>query len=82
VSPYVQLCNGLQHVRNELNEEIDEMLAFTEVMANRQNAVHYDNQAGMFYVTAAGNIDEIILVMKLQLEKLERIKKQNDCKPI
>lgn len=77
MTPFRRFCNGLHHIRRELNEELDEMLAFAEVMAMKQNAIELDEN-GFFYSTAAGPLDEIIPVLHKQIEKLERIKKQRD----
>jgi hypothetical protein len=77
VTPFQRFCNGLHSVRADFNESLDEMLAFAEIMARKQNSVELDEN-GFFYVTAAGPLDEIIPVMHKQLEKLERIKKQRD----
>lgn len=77
VTPFQQFCNGLHHVRQDFNMQMDEMLAFAEVMARKQNSIELDEN-GQFYVTACGTIDEIIPVVQQQLERLERIKKQKD----
>lgn len=77
MTPFRRFINGLHHVRHDMNEQIDEMLAFAEVMAHKQNSVELDEN-GLFYVTAAGPLEEIIPTMYKQLEKLERIKKQKD----
>jgi hypothetical protein len=77
VTPFRRFCNGLHQTRSDLNEQLDELLAFAEVMARKQNCVELDEN-GFFYVTAAGPIEEIILTMYTQLEKLERIKRQKD----
>lgn len=77
MTPFRRFCNGLHQVRADFNEQLDEMLAFAEVMARKQNAVELDEN-GFFYVTAAGPLEEIIPVMQQQIEKLERIKRQRD----
>lgn len=77
MTPFKRFCNGLHHIRGSFNEEIDEMLAFAEVMARKQNAIELDEH-GFFYVTASGPIEEIIPVMQQQIARLERIKKQKD----
>lgn len=77
MTPFRRFCNGLHQVRADFNEQLDEMLAFAEVMAMKQNCVELDEN-GFFYVTAAGPLEEIIPVMYKQIEKLERIKKQKD----
>lgn len=77
MTPFEKFCNGLQHVRHEFNEEMNEMLAFAEIMSRKANAVELDEN-GTFYVVATGPIDEVISTMYKQLEKLERIKKQKD----
>jgi signal transduction histidine kinase len=74
---FQRFCNGLHHIRHELNEEITEMLAFAEVMARKQNSLELDEN-GFFYTTAAGPLEEIIPTMYKQIERLERIKKQRD----
>ena len=77
MTPFRRFCNGLHQVRADFNEQLDEMLAFAEVMARKQNAVELDEN-GFFYVTAAGPLEEIIPVLHQQIEKLERIKRQRD----
>lgn len=77
MTPFRRFCNGLKHIRAEYNENIDEMLAFAEVMALKQNCVELDEN-GTFYVTSAGTIDEVIPIMRSQLERLERIRKERE----
>ena len=77
MTPFRRFCNGLHHIRQEFNEEISEMLAFAEVMAQKQNAIELDEN-GFFYSTAAGPLDEVIVTLHKQIDKLERIKKQRD----
>jgi hypothetical protein len=74
-NPYRRFCHGVQHFRQELNEELDEMLTFAEVMARQGNMITVDEN-GVFYSTANGTLDEIISVLHQQLEKLERIRRQ------
>jgi hypothetical protein len=75
-TPFRRFCNGLHQVRSDFNEQLDEMLAFAEVMAMKQNSIELDNDT--WYVTAAGTLDEIIPVVYQQIERLERIRKQRD----
>jgi hypothetical protein len=77
LTPFQRFTNGLHQIRQDINEQLNEMLAFSEVMARKQNCVELDEN-GFFYVTAAGPIEEIIPVMYQQLERLERIKRQKD----
>jgi hypothetical protein len=77
MSPFRRFTNGLHHIRQDFNEQLDEMLAFSEVMALKQNSVELDED-GMFYVSASGTLEEVIPIMYKQIEKLERIKKQKD----
>lgn len=72
MTPFQRMSNGLLHIRHELNEELNEALAFTELMALKTNAVEFDSD-GMVYVLASGQLHEVINVMKQQLERLERI---------
>jgi hypothetical protein len=57
---------------------MDELRAFAEVMARKQNSIDLDED-GFFYVTATGPIEVIIPIIEKQLEKLERIKRQKDA---
>lgn len=77
MTPFRRFTNGLHQVRSDFNEQLDEMLAFAEVMAMKQNCVELDEN-GFFYVTAAGTLDEIIPTMQQQMQKLERIKLTRD----
>jgi hypothetical protein len=77
MNQYSKLLAGLKAVKSDLNEELDELLAFAEVMARKHNTLELDED-GFFYCTAAGPIEEVIPVMEKQLGKLERIKKQRD----
>jgi hypothetical protein len=78
LTPYQRLVAGLLHFKKEITEEVDECLAFAEVMARQQNSVTYDDPSGHFYVTAVGPLEAVIPVMYKQLEQLERIKQQRD----
>lgn len=77
MTPFQRFNNGLRHLKHELLENVDEMLAFSEVMSLKQNCIELDDN-GFFYVTSAGPIDEIIPIVYKQLERLERIKQQKD----
>lgn len=77
MTPFKRFCNGLKGVRSEFNEQLDEMLAFAEIMSQKSNTVELDEN-GFFYVTASGTLEEILPTLKKQLEKLERIKKQKE----
>lgn len=77
MTPFDRFLAGLHAVRSNFNEEMEEMLAFAEVMARKHNTLELDED-GSFYVTAAGPLEEIIPTLKSQLGKLERIKKQKD----
>lgn len=77
MTPYRQLRNGLQQIRHDSNELLDEAIAFAEVMAMKQNSIELDEK-GIFFVTASGTIEDVIPTMYKQLEKLERIKQQKD----
>jgi hypothetical protein len=77
MTPFRRFCNGLHQVRTEFNEQLDEMMAFAEVMSQKQNSIELDEN-GFFYVTASGPLEEIIPTLRKQLEKLERIKNQRD----
>jgi hypothetical protein len=74
VTPFQRLRNGLLQIRQDTNELLEEALAFTEVMAMKKNSIEVDDD--MFYVTAAGPLEEIIPVLYAQLERLERYQKQ------
>lgn len=77
MTPYRQLRNGLQQIRQDSNELLDEAIAFAEVMAMKQNSIELDEK-GIFFVTASGTLEDVIPTMYKQLEKLERIKQQRD----
>lgn len=77
MTPMRQFTNGLKHVRGQFLEDMDELLAFAEVLALKQNSIELDEN-GMFFVTATGPLEQVIPIMYQQLEKLERIKEQKD----
>lgn len=77
MTPYRQLRNGLQQIRQDSNELLDEAIAFAEVMAMKQNSIELDEK-GIFFVTASGTLEDVIPTLYKQLEKLERIKQQKD----
>lgn len=74
LTPFRRFCNGLHHIRNEFNENLDEMLVLAEVMALKANSIEVDGDT--YYVTATGPLEEVIPVLHAQLEKLERINRQ------
>jgi len=78
LTPYQRLVAGLQHFKQEVIGEVDECLAFAEVMARQTNSVTFDLPNGVYYVTAAGTLEEVLPVMYKQIEQLERLKKQRD----
>ena len=63
MTPLNRFLNGLHSVRNDFNVEMDELIAFAEVLARKQNALELDDQ-GFFYVTASGPIEEVIPTME------------------
>lgn len=77
MTPFQRVNSGLRHLKAELLEATDEMLAFSEVMAMKQNCIEMDDN-GVFYVTAAGSLEEVIPIVHKLVEKLERIKKERD----
>lgn len=77
LTPFRRFTNGLRHVKSEFLENIDEMLAFAEVMAMKQNCIELDDN-GVFYVSAAGPVDDVISVLYQQIERLERIRNQRN----
>jgi hypothetical protein len=77
MNPFERFCNGIKHVQHEFNGEMNEMLAFAEIMARKSNAVELDEN-GTFYVVATGSLEEVIPTLMKQLEKLQRIKNQKD----
>lgn len=77
MTPYRQLRNGLQQLKHDSNELLDEAIAFAEVMAMKQNSIEQDNN-GFYFVTASGSLEDVIPTMYKMLDRLERIKKQKD----
>ena len=75
--PFQQFANGLKHVRNEINQELEELLVFSEVLARKNNTLEMDEN-GVFYSILSGSIEDMIAMMHKQLQKLERIKYQKD----
>ena len=73
-----RFLNGLNAIKTEFNAEIEELIAYAEVMARKQNSVDLDEQ-GFFYVTATGPLEEVIPTMEKQLQKLERIRAQKNA---
>lgn len=76
MTPFQQFCNGLHQIRSDTNGMLDEMIAFAEVMARKQNSLEMDGD--QFYVTAAGTLEEVIPTLRIFLDRLERMKKQKD----
>ena len=78
MTPFERFVNGLKAARADINEVMEELTAFAEVMARQQNTLEMDED-GFFYVTAGGPLNEIIPTLTKQLERLERIRKQKDA---
>jgi len=76
-NPFSKFLAGLYSIRRDFNDEMEELIAFAEVMARKHNTLELDDQ-GFFYVTATGTLEEVIPVVEKQLSKLERIKKAKD----
>lgn len=77
MTPYRQLRNGLQQIKQDSDELLDEAIAFAEVMAMKQNSIEVDEK-GFYFVTASGPLEDVIPTMYKMLDRLERIKKQKD----
>lgn len=77
MSPFQQFTRGLLAAQVEFNETIDELRAFSEVMALKKNNLDMDEN-GFFYMTVSGPLDEVIPSVEKNLDKLKRIKKQKD----
>lgn len=75
MTPFQKFLRGLQAARLDLSQTFEELIAFAEIMARKQNTLEMDED-GFFYVTAAGPLEEIIPNMKKHLQRLERIKEQ------
>lgn len=83
MTPYQRLVAGTHHFKNALNEELNEMLAFAELMSRQRNMITFDSD-GQWYSIASGELDEIIDVLEQQLGKLKRIREEKniDRKPL
>ena len=68
---------GLQSIQKDMNEGLEELRAFSEVMARKDNTLEMDED-GFFYITACGPLEIIIPTVEKQLTKLKRIQKQKD----
>jgi hypothetical protein len=77
ITPFQKFLRGLEAAQLDFNETMNELRAFAEVMARKQNSLEMDED-GLFYTSASGSVEEIIPILYKQVEKLERIKKQKD----
>lgn len=77
MTPFKRMANGLHHIRSDLNDQLDELLAFAEVMARKNNTLDLDEN-GFFYVTCSGTLEDIIPTMQRYLRRLERIKEEKE----
>jgi DNA polymerase II small subunit/DNA polymerase delta subunit B len=75
LTPFMKFLRGLQAANVDLKETFDELIAFAEIMAMKQNSLEMDED-GIFYVTATGPVEDIVPILHKQLERLERIQKQ------
>lgn len=72
MTPFHKFLNGLNAAQMDMNEMLNELRAFAEIMARKQNSIELDED-GFFYVTAAGKLEEVIPTIEKQLERLKRI---------
>lgn len=79
ISPFRRFTNGLHQLRNDFNDQADELLAFSEILALKENCLEMDDN-GFYYVTASGPLEQVIPVVTHLLDKLERIQKQQKDK--
>lgn len=77
MSPFTRFLAGLHSIRADFDAEMEELLAFAEVMARKENTLELDEN-GSFYVSATGTLEEVIETLEKQLQKLKRIKQQKD----
>lgn len=77
MTPFDRFLAGLHSLRHETSNELEELIAFAEIMAQKKNTLELDEN-GFFYCTASGPLEQVISVLEKQLGKLERIKKQKD----
>ena len=77
-TPFSRFLAGLEAAKLDFNEVMDELRAFAEVMARKQNSIELDEE-GLFYTTACGPLEKIIPEVEKQLKRLQRIKEEKDA---
>lgn len=75
MTPFQKFLNGVTAAQMDMNEMLDELRGFAEIMARKQTTLDMDED-GTFYVTATGPLEEIIPAVERQLQKLKRISQE------
>ena len=75
--PLIRFKDLLTTYKAQIDEDLDELIMAAEIIGTRPNYVLMDEH-GYYHVQTSGHLEEVIINLRRQLEKLERIQVQKD----
>ena len=75
--PLIRFRDMLASYKEQLNEDMDELINAAEIIGSRPNYLTVDEH-GFYHVQASGTIDQVLHALEKQLEKLNRIRAQKE----
>lgn len=75
--PLIKFHEALLLYKAQMMEDFDELIGAAEVIGSRPNYLTVDEH-GYYHIQASGTMEEVLVALKKQQEKLERIKSQKE----
>lgn len=75
--PLIRFKELLETMKDQFNEDIDELIGGAMIIGTRPNYLTVDEQ-GFYHVQASGTSVEVIEALEKLLEKVKRIQAQKD----
>jgi hypothetical protein len=75
--PLIRFKEFLETMKDQFNEDMDEMITGATILGTRPNYLTVDEQ-GFYHAQASGTSLEVIQALEILLEKVKRIQAQKD----
>lgn len=75
--PLSRFVEALEAYKAEVGQNFDELIMAADLIAKKTNTITREDN-GSFYVQATGTLDECINTLSVMLNKLKKIKEQQE----
>ena len=75
--PLIRFQEMLLKCKEQMDEDLNELIGAAHIIGSRPNYLTVDEH-GYYHVQASGKMDEVILALEKQVEKLQRIRQQKE----